>query len=474
VRDAQEDAPLYDAVRRVAGRQACWLHVPAHRQKAPRGGEQLQGVYHLDLTELPGLDDLHCPRGPIERAQELAARAYGADRTFFLVNGSTGGLQSLILAVPGRELILPRNIHRSVCAALIFSGADPVWVDPVHLPEFNLSGWVEPRCLAATLANHRSAAVLMVRPTYCGLAGDLKALTALAHGAGAPMLVDEAHGAHLRFHPGLPPDAMACGADGAVQSTHKTGGALTQAAMLHLGRGVLDAGRLASAFNLTQTTSPSFPLLASLDLARRDLVREGRARLEEALDLADVLRRRLARCPGLAVLGPGDVPDGFLDPTRVVVATRGTGLTGWEAARVLWERYRVRVELATPDLILAVLGIGTTREDGLGLATALGDLCRREGRKPLSSPAAWPPRPVKRLGPRAAWSAAWRRVELSQAAGLVSAELIAVHPPGLITVCPGEEITSGIVEYLARAGDLGLSVHGAADATLRTVRVVDF
>ncbi|HUW65863.1 MAG TPA: aminotransferase class I/II-fold pyridoxal phosphate-dependent enzyme [Spirochaetia bacterium] len=474
--DAQDEAPLYEALSRAAGVQAFWLHVPAHRQKAPRGGDVLQGAYHLDLTELPGLDDLHCPRGAIERAQALAARAYGADRTFFLVNGSTGGLLALILAAltPGQQLVLPRNIHRSVMAAVIFSGADPVWVDPVYLADFNLTGGMRPQALHQALTQARPGAVLTVHPTYFGLAGDLKGLVKVAHEAGWPVIVDEAHGAHLRFHPALLADAMACGADASVQSTHKTGGALTQASMLHLKEGLLDTGRLMSALNLGQTTSPSFPLLASLDLARRNLVREGRARLEEILSMAAVLRQRLAGCAGLAVLGPGDVPGGFLDPTRVVVSTRGTGLTGYEVAHILWERYSVRVELATPDLILAILGIGTAREDGLGLATALEDICVREGRKTSGlSPVVWPPRPAKRLAPREAWFAGRRRVALAGAAGLVSAELIAVHPPGLVVICPGEEITPEVVEYLIQVRRLGLSVHGAADPALGTVRVVD-
>jgi len=473
VRDTQGDTPLWGAVRRMAAVRASWLHVPAHRQKAPRGGALLRETYRLDLTELPGTDDLHCPRGPIGRAQELAARAWGADHTFFLVNGSTVGLQALVLTAAGRRLALPRNVHRSVGAALILSGAEPVWMDPVFLPDFNLSAWIEPRCLAETLSEQRPDAVLMVRPTYFGLAGDLRALAVLAHGAGIPLLVDEAHGAHLRFHPALPPDAMACGADASVQSTHKTGGALTQASMLHLRDGILDAGRMGSTLNLLQTTSPSFPLLASLDLARRHLVREGKTRLESVLDLAGFLRQRLGRCQGLTVLGPGDVPEGFLDPTRLLVTTRGAGLTGYETARILWERYRVGVELAAPDLILAVLGPGTGREDGLALAWALEDLCRREGRALQPVPADQPPRPAVRMKPREAWLTGRRREALAQAVGLVSAELIAVHPPGLVIICPGEEITPEVVECLDRAVRLNLSVHGAADATLRTVRVVD-
>jgi len=470
--DPQGEAPLYEALCRAAGGQAAWLHVPAHRQAAPEGASCLQGAYRLDLTELPGTDDLHCPRGAIKAAQSLAARAWGADRTFFLVNGTSGGLHAALLAAlrPGQKLVLPRNIHRSVMAPVIWSGADPVWVDPVFVPEFALTGWIETGTWRSAL-QEAPAAVLLVHPTYDGLAGDLKSLTAAAHTAGVPVLVDEAHGAHLRFHPALPPDAMACGADLAVQSTHKTGGALTQASMLHVREGRLDTGRLAGALNLVQTTSPSFPLLASLDLARRDLLREGRARLDRALRLSAMLRTRLARCPGLAVLEPGDLPaGGSLDPTRVTVSVRRTGLSGFDVARELEERHRVRVEAAGAATILAVLGTGTRAEDVLALAAALEEI-GREGRRTWPVPR--PPRPPKRLTPREAWFAGRRRVPLADAAGHVSGELIAVHPPGLVAVCPGEEMTPEVVAYLTEVRALGLAVHGAADGTLATVRVLE-
>jgi len=448
------------------------LHVPAHRQAAPRGGRFLEEVYRLDLTELTGTDDLHCPRAAIAAAQGLAARAWGADETFFLVNGTSGGLHAALLSVlsPGGKVALPRNIHRSVMAAVIWSGADPVWLDPVVVPEFGLTGWVEQHAVREAL-KEEPAAVLLVHPTYEGLAGDLRSLVAAVHAAGVPVIVDEAHGAHLRFHPALPSDAMACGADVAVQSTHKTGGALTQASMLHRQGGRVDAGRLRSALSLVQTTSPSFPLLASLDLARRDLVRDGRARLEDALTLADGLRARLASCPGLSVLGAGDLPGGCLDGTRVTVSVRDTGLSGYAVARALEERYRIRVEAASAETLLAVLGIGTRAGDVFALAEAMESLggCKRL----RGAPAPRPPRPPKRLAPREAWFAGGRRVALEEASGRVSAELIAVHPPGLVVVCPGEEMTAEVVAYLTVVRALGLAVHGASDATVTTVRVLD-
>jgi len=481
----QRRTPLFSALLEHCRLRPARLHVPAHRQGRalpPEWLELEENIFSFDLTELPGLDDLHRPRGAIARAQQLAAELYGADETFFLVNGTTGGVHALLLALcrPGEEVLLPRNVHRSVLGGLILSGAVPVYLPPVMVAEGIAAGVPLP-VLAGALERHpRARGFLAVYPNYYGVAPDLAGAAALLHRLDRVLLVDEAHGAHLPFHPQLPPPALAAGADASVQSTHKLGGSLTQTSMLHLKGGRLDRRRVAGALRLLQTSSPSYVLMASLDTARRQLAGEGRRLLERALALAFDLRRELAGIPGLAVLNgehlaaAGDAA-AHLDPTRVVISVRGLGLTGYQAAGLLAEEYRVMVEMADYYHLVAVIGIGTTAEDCRALAAALREISAREAGRGRGLPACpgLPPIPRPLLSPRRAWQAPARPLPLAETAGRVCAEMVAVSPPGIPVLCPGEEISPEIIDYLTAARRGGLVVHGPADETLNTLQVVD-
>jgi len=478
----QSAAPLYDAVCRHLDRAAARFHVPGHRQGL-RLPEELtkpggRALFELDLTELPGLDDLHRSAGAIRAAERLAAGAFGARRTFFLVNGSTAGIHALLAAVGPKKVLVPRESHRSVVGGMVLAGADPVYIWPGLVPGFEVpagpaaGGWAE------RLAEHPdAAAALAVSPSYYGVAGNIAGLADLCHGRKIPLLVDEAHGAHLRFHPELPVDAMGAGADAAVQSTHKFGGSLTQSAMLHLGSAVLSESSVAAALNLIQTTSPSYPLMLSLDLARRQLALDGEKFLQGALEMARALRKGLAGIRGLAVLSSGHLPAGCaLDATKLVVSVRGLGLTGYQAAAFLREKHGIYVEMADPFNLVLCVTIGTTRADCAALAPALQDLARREGRPPDKNMIAGlpaMPRTVKKvMAPRAAWLSRSRSVPLEGARGLVCAETVAVFPPGIPALCPGEEVTGDVLEYLLAVRRLGLSCHGPADPQLKQLRVV--
>ena len=483
-------APLYTALRRHLKKGYAHLHLPAHRQ-----GEALppllkrQDFWQMDLTELPGLDNLSSPGGVLARAQELAARLYGAQAAFFLVNGTTAGLQALLLAAcrPGEKVAVARDSHRSVLAGLVLNGADPVFIRPEQLPEFGISAGIDPEKLARTLAEHPdSRGVVAVYPNYYGAAAGLRDLAAVAHAAGKLFLVDEAHGAHFPFHPALPLEALAGGADAAVMSMHKTGGSLTQSSFLHLGgaagRG-LSAQRVAAALALLQTSSPSYLLLASLDLARRQLAVRGRALLQRALELAAFVRAELGKVPGLRLLVEDDLPGHgkgtggkpVLDLTRVTVNVRGLGLSGYRAARLLFEKYKVNCELADYYNVVAVIGIGATQEDCRRFVHGLKEIAREEAQpgKLLPAITALPPPPRKRMTPRAAWFAPARAIPLPAGAGFICAEWAAAYPPGIPVIYPGEEITPEIIEYLQALKRMNVPVAGPADHSLANILVVD-
>lgn len=474
----QKMAPLFDALCLHTGEAAARLHVPGHRLGAalPEAltGREGRALYEFDLTELPGLDDLHRPAGAIAEAEGLAARAFGAWRTFFLVNGSTAGIHALMTAVGGKKVLAPRDAHRSVIGGLVLSGAEPVYVWPGIVPGFGIAAGFDTARYAEALAEHPdTAAVLVLYPNYYGVAGDLAGLARLCRSVGKPLLVDEAHGAHLRFHPELPADAMTAGADASVQSTHKFGGSLTQSSMLHLAGPDYEKA-VAGALSLLQTTSPSYVLMASLDLARRQMALVGEKLLKRALDLARYVRGRLEKIKGIAVLAKSDLPcEQSLDNSKLVISVRDLGLTGYQAAEILSKRHRVFVEMADNYNLVVCVTIGATREDCDSLVLALKDLARskraggKEGRLPELPAAA---RQV--MLPRAAWFAAAEQVPLEEAEGRVSAETAAVHPPGIPVLTPGEEITGDVLDYLRDVRRLGLTCHGQADPMLKSLMVV--
>ena len=479
----QFETPLYTALRQHIQKDCAHLHVPAHRQ-----GEALplllkqQRFFQLDLTELPGLDNLHNPAGAIARAQELAAKLYGAKATFFLVNGTTGGLQALLLAVcrPGQKIVVARNSHQSVLAGLVLSGADPVFLKPVLFHEFGIPVGVKPEKLAQVLGEEPEArGVLVVYPNYYGLAANLQKLVELTHEAGKSFFVDEAHGAHFPFHPGLPAEALTCGADAVVMSMHKTGGSLTQSSFLHLNSNCLQAERVAEALSLLQTSSPSYLLMVSLDLARHQLAVQGHALLQRSIGLALQTRAELNAVRGLEVLTEEHcvkyLGEGYtLDPTRITVNVRNLGLSGAQVASILAEKYNVNCELADYSNLVAVVGIGVDPEDCRRLVYGLKEISRQEARpnRRLPEIPSLPALPRKKMTPREAWFKPAKKVRLESGAGCICAEWVAAYPPGVPVIYPGEEITPEVVEYLQFLKKNKVPLVGPADKLLENVQVV--
>lgn len=461
----QRRAPLYEAARAFRDRVCAPFHVPGHKLGAaapPALQNELGGALGLDLTEVPGLDDLHAPEGVIAEAEALAAEAFGAAASHFLVGGTTAGLHALLLAAvrPGEAILVPRNAHRSILGALILAGARPVWA-PVKLhPELDLATGVDEEAYLARLGGVKAA--LLVHPTYYGMAGEIGPLITAAHDQGIPVLVDEAHGSHFHFHPDLPPDALSLGADGVAQSMHKTGGSLTQSSLCHLGHGArLSGARLREMLRLVQSTSPSYLLMASLDLARRQLALQGRADWERTIDLARGAAKQIDALPGLRLYPTAD-------RTKLLIGVQDLGLSGFEAAELLWQE-GVVVETAGQRYLLAVMSPGDTADSVARLVQALARLPK--GSRPL---AAWAPPPAIEtiLLPREAYLGAKESLELTDSAGRIAAEMIAPYPPGIPVVVPGERISLELIEYLQAGRGLGAHFQGPSDPTLTRIQVV--
>lgn len=488
----QNSAPIYEVLAEYVTRQKVPFHVPGHKQGRgiPDCLKNLPGpvIFSYDLTEVPGLDDLHQPAGPIKKAQELAAMLFHADYSFLLVNGTTCGLQAAVMALCGHKdpVLVPRHAHRAVAGALVLSGAMPVYIKPAVDKEYGVPITVTPDDVNRVIKETPGMkAVLQVHPTYHGFAADMRAVTQVCHDHGIPVIADEAHGAHFAFHPDLPAAAMHSGADISIQSTHKTLGALTQGSMLHLKGNLVSLDTIARNLQLLQTTSPSYLVMVSLDLARRQMAQEGRAMLDRVLEMAHWIRGRITTIEGIKCFGPEDLAVNgscdktpMLDLTKILINVTGLGLTGYEAAAVLREEYHIQVELADPINILLVLTIGTTWDDCRSLVEALVKMAVKYRSAPGGrtindfTPFFDETMPQVAMTPREAWFAPAGPVCLEEARDCVAAETVAPYPPGIPVVCAGERITENVVELLKYIRDNEIPCQGMADLTKRMIKVV--
>lgn len=493
----QTAAPLLEALRTRAQRLHAPFYAPGHKRGRgiPQPLAELLGasVFRADLPELPDLDNLFAPEGVIQEAQALAAAAFGAEQTWFLVNGSTAGVMAAILATcgTGERIILPRNIHQSAIAGLVLSGAIPIFVNPDYDPDTDLAYSITPKAVAAALQKYPDAkAVMMVYPTYQGVCGDVRAIAQIVHQHNIPLLVDEAHGPHFAFHPDLPPSALSVGADLTVQSTHKVLGAMTQASMLHIQGNRLNRERLNKALQIVQSTSPSYLLLASLDAARQQIALHGEQLMTQTLRLADIARQRISQISGLSILEPRRTP-GFLalDRTRLTVKVSELGLSGFEADEIFLEQLGVIAELPTLQHLTFIISLGNTQTDIEQLVQAFTTLTRENYRSNSATsldqvfqrwksellfihPSSFILHPE--LSPRDAFFAPTETVPIDQTLDRISAELVCPYPPGIPALMPGEMINPAALEYLQQVLNLGGNITGCSDPTLKTLKVVSY
>lgn len=444
----------------------------------------------IDLTPMPGIDDLLQPTESIKEAQQLAAEAWGADNSFFLINGSTSGNQCMMMTAvnPGDKIAVPRNSHKSMLSGLVMSGAEPIYMLPEVDRELRMDHCVTPETVARTLQeNPDVAAVYIVSPTYYGVAADLAAIERIVHAAGKPLLVDEAWGPHFHFHPDLPLSATAAGADLSINSTHKMLSAFSQCAMLHQKGERVRLDRLKAVLKMFLSTSPNLPMVASLDVARKQMATEGEALLSGAIELASQMRRRLNAIEGIYCFGeemrgrPGIFD---VDPTKITVTVRGLGYTGYEASEVLRRRYNIQVELADLFNVVALITIGTRAEAAERFVNAFEEMAHVDRKLDMFAPSgileqrfkrgnfAIPPVPPMRMRPREAFLADTEFVKFRESAGRICAETLTPYPPGIPVIAPGEEITPASIDYLRLELKAGVRIQGPYDDELRVIRVV--
>jgi len=475
-------APVLEALRDFRDKGLTPFNPPGHRQGRGVDPQVLEvvgeAVFASDVIAVNGLDDRRVSHGVLQHAQELMADAVGAEHTFFSTCGSSLSIKSAMLAVAGphEKLLVARQSHKSVISGLILSGVAPVWVRPTWDAERHLSHPPSPDEVRRRFEEEPDAkGMLLVTPTDYGTCGDIAAVAAVCHEFGTPLIVDEAWGAHLPFHPDLPPWAMDADADLCVTSVHKSGTAVEQSSVFHLQGDRIDPAVLKAREDLLGTTSPSSLVYATLDGWRRQMVEHGKTLLGDALVLAHETRGRLAELPGIRVMGDAEFTGAHTyDPLKIVLDVADLGISGYQAADWLRDHQRIAVGLADHRRIVAHLTIADDQTTAATLLRAITALCEADLPRPrpvdLPDPADLELR--TEMLPRDAFFAETEQVPAADAVGRISAEMLTPYPPGAPAVLPGEVITAEVLDYLRSGLAAGMQIPDPVDAQLDSVRVV--
>lgn len=436
-------------------------------------GEQCVG---LDVNSMKPLDNLCNPVSVIAEAEELCAEAFGANHAFFMVNGTTMAVQTMILSVckAGDKIILPRNVHKSVINALILCGAVPVYINPQIHPVIGVALDIQISELEECIrSNPDAVAVLVNNPTYYGICSDLVSIVKIAHEHGMKVLCDEAHGTHLYFGENLPICGMKAGADMAAISMHKSGGSLTQSSILLTGPS-MDTGYVRQIINLTQTTSASYLLLSSLDLSRRNLALRGKESFAKVVEMAEYARREINEIGGYYAYGKELIGDSVFDydVTKLCIYTKSMGLTGIEVYDLLRDEYDIQAEFGDIGNMMAYLSIGDRIRDIERLVGALEDIKRLYQGDAKTTPYVDAVDATVACSPRDAFYAQKESMPFQESEGRICGEFVMCYPPGIPLLAPGELITREIIDHILYAREKGCSLQGAADPVVDYIRVL--
>ncbi|MGW1937711.1 aminotransferase class I/II-fold pyridoxal phosphate-dependent enzyme [Streptomyces goshikiensis] len=483
----QSRTPVMDALAVYHESGQTSFTPPGHKQGRgadPRVRAALgDAVFHSDILATSGLDDRTSSQGIVEEAQALMAEAVGAEHAFFSTCGSSLSVKSAMLSVAGphEELVVGRDAHKSVVSGLILSGIRPIWVDPQWDDQRHLAHPPSAQAFEDALAgNPEARGALVTSPTPYGTCSDLAAIAEVCHRRGVPLIVDEAWGAHLPFHPDLPTWAMDAGADVCVTSVHKMGSAIEQSSVFHLQGNLVAPEVLEGREDLLGTTSPSVLVYAALDGWRRQMVEHGKVLYDDALALAGQVRDRISRIDGMHVhdradfCGPGKATD--LDPLQVIIDISAGQVTGYRAADWLRRNHRINLHVCDHRRISAQLTHADDEHTVGILLTALEDFAVHASRLSTGQPVDIPSPSELRLEqavlPRDAFFGRTEQVPWARAEGRIAAEMLTPYPPGIPATLPGERLTADVLRYLRTGVEAGMVVPDAVDTKVSSVRVL--
>ncbi|MBN1054600.1 aminotransferase class I/II-fold pyridoxal phosphate-dependent enzyme [Clostridium botulinum] len=480
-KESHSKAPIYEALMKYKKARVVPFDVPGHKQG--RGNPMLkeflgEQCLSVDVNSMKPLDNLCHPVSVIKEAECLAADAFGSKHAFFMVNGTTSAVQAMVMSVCKRDekVIMPRNVHRSAINALVISGAIPIYIDPGVNKKLGIPlGMSVEDVKIAIKKNPDAKAVLVNNPTYYGICSNLKEITKLAHEHGMYVLVDEAHGTHFYFGEDMPISAIEAGADMAAVSMHKTGGSLTQSSFLLLNCD-LRVGYVRQIINLTQTTSGSYLLMSSLDLARRDLVLNGEEIFEKVKNLAQYARDEINKINGYYAFSEELIDKDTVfdfDRTKLAIFTRDIGLAGIEVYDILRDEYGIQIELGDIANILAIISVGDGALTIERLISALSEIKRLHSKDKSGMFDHEYINPEVILTPQEAFYSSKVSMPINESTGNVCAEFVMCYPPGIPILAPGEKITKEILNYISYAKEKGCFLTGTEDAKIENINVVE-
>ena len=477
----QASAPLYEAIEKFRKKRIVPFDVPGH--KRGRGNPELvdllgERCVGIDVNSMKPLDNLCHPVSVIKEAEELTAEAFGAEHAFFMVGGTTQAVQNMVLSVckAGDEIIVPRNVHKSVINALILCGAIPVYLNTEINAKLGIVLGVTVQQVEKTIQEHPNAvAVLVNNPTYYGICSDIKGICDIAHSYGLKVLADEAHGTHLYFGDNLPMNSMKAGADLAAISMHKSGGSLTQSSILLTNNG-MNADYVQTIINITQTTSASYLLMTSLDISRRNLALRGEESFAKVAQMSEYARQEINSIGGYYAYGR-DLVNGTsiydYDVTKLSIYTLDIGLAGIEVYDLLRDEYDIQIEFGDICNILAYISIGDRIQDIERLVGALEDIKRLYSKDKTGLLSGEYINPKVAVSPQEAFYSQKKSVRIMDAVGAVSGEFVMCYPPGIPILAPGELITKEIAQYIVYAKEKGCSMQGTEDPAVEYLKVLE-
>ncbi len=480
-KESHSRAPIYEALTEYKKARVVPFDVPGHKQG--RGNAMLreflgEQCLSVDVNSMKPLDNLCHPVSVIKEAEELAADAFGSKHAFFMVNGTSSAVQAMVMSVckKGEKIIMPRNVHRSAINALVISGAVPVYINPGINKKLGIPlGMSVEEVKRAIKENPDAKAIFVNNPTYYGICSNLKEITKLAHQNGMYVLVDEAHGTHFYFGDNMPISAIEAGADMAAVSMHKTGGSLTQSSFLLLNCD-LHIGYVRQIINLTQTTSGSYLLMSSLDLARRDLMLHGKEIFAKVTQIAEYARNEINKIGGYYAFSKELIDKDAVydfDVTKLSIFTREIGLAGIEVYDLLRDEYGIQIEFGDIGNILAIISVGDRSLAIERLISSLSEIKRLHSKDKAGMFDHEYINPEVVLTPQEAFYSSKVSVPMNESDGKICAEFVMCYPPGIPILAPGERITKEILDYIGYAKEKGCFLTGTEDVKIENINIVE-
>ena len=450
------------------------FHVPGHKMGKvfeKLGYEDiLKKIYTLDTTEIDGTDNLHNAKEIIKDSQDRAARVFNSDKTIYLVNGTTCGIEAAIMSVcpPKSKIIVNRDCHQSVINACILGDIEPIYLSSRVCEKTNIIMGLDIEDTKSVIDRNLDAkAIVLTYPTYYGRTFDLKSICDYAHSKNMIVIVDEAHGAHLQLSEELPKSAIEQGADIVVQSTHKTLPAFTQSSMMHIKGDKIDDNKIKAMLRFLESSSPSYMLLTSLELAVDIYDKHGKELMRNLIKNIDNFKSKFKNNENIII-------DNNMDKTKIFISLKNLGITGYDLDNILREKYKIQVELSNYYGVLLICTIGNDEGDFTRLEKSLEDLLLNISIGKILEDTNYPKTiPKKILNPRDAFYSDKKTIKLEDSIGKISGEYIIPYPPGISLISPGEMITQEIITYIQQGVKNGMIVNGIKDINLEYIDVID-